>query len=153
MNNGIPAIWENPRQLRALMAQEQRPRILLRLQMLYLLRTQQARTRRQVAQLLGLCRETVGDWLELYRRRDLAGLLQVRTAPGLASSLPAEALAGMQERLADPAGCASYKELQQWVETTYKLKTTYRVVNYTAARSLGARLAVARRTHPQKNGR
>ena len=152
MNNGMPAIWESPDQLRTLMAQATHPRKLQRLQMLYLLRTGQAQTRTHVAQLLGLYRETVGDWLESYRRGAVAGLLSWRTPPGLSSSLSPEAVAGLREHLADPAGAASYKELQHWLETTYGLKTTYRIVYYTATRVLGARLAVARPCHIKKPG-
>lgn len=150
MNNGITAIIETSAELRALMVEQQNPRLLQRLQMLYLLATRQARNRTEVARLLGVHRETVGAWLQLYQDKQLAGLLQLGQAPGADSSLPAEAIEGMRQKLATPQGVASYKELRRWVETTYELSTSYRVVYYTATEVLGARLAVARRSHIKK---
>ena len=56
----------------------------------------------------------------------------------------------MRTKLAEPTGVASFLALQHWVEQTYHLQTTYRVIYYTATQVLGARLAVARRTHIKK---
>ena len=56
----------------------------------------------------------------------------------------------MRKKLAHPLGLASFLELQRWVEQTYQIQTTYRVIHYTATQVLGARLAVARRSHIKK---
>lgn len=96
-------------------------------------------------------RETVGDWLALYERGGLAALLQVGHAPGKTPSLPPAVTAGMRATLAEPTGYASFHELHRWVEQTYHLKTTYRVIWYTATQVLDARLAVARPTHIKKS--
>jgi transposase len=150
MNRGMPAVWEDACQLCELMNQQSDGHRRTRLQMLYLLRIGAATDRLQVAQLLGVSRNTVGQWLQCYERGGVSALLRLGQAPGAPSSLPPHVIAGMRERLAQPRGLASFRELRHWVEQTYHIQTTYRVIHYTATQVLGARLAVARRTHLKK---
>jgi len=150
MNQGMLAVWEDADQLCELMKQQSDNLLRMRLQMLYLLRIGSATNRLQLARLLGVSRNTIGAWLRLYERGGLAALLQLGLAPGAASSLPPHILAGMREKLAQPLGLASFQQLQHWVEQTYQIQTTYRVIHYTATQVLGARLAVARRSHIKK---
>ena len=63
MNTPIPPIHETPAALKALLTDERDAQKPQRLQALSRLQTQQARTRRQVARLLGVHRDTVGRWL------------------------------------------------------------------------------------------
>jgi transposase len=151
MKQGMPAVWEEPSQLRKLMQQQADSRLRSRLHLLYLLRTGVVTNRAQAAQLLGIGRNTVGQWLHQYERGGLQAVLAVGRAPGKVSSLPAAVIAGMRAKLAAPSGCASFHELWRWVEQTYHLQTTYSVVWYTATHLLGARLAVARPTHIKKS--
>jgi transposase len=151
MKQGMIAVWEEASQLRKLMQQQSDSRLRTRLHLLYLLRTGVVTNRAQAAQFLGLGRNTVGQWLRQYERGGLPALLQVGQAPGKASSLPAEVIAQMRAKLAEPRGCASFRELWRWVEQTYHLQTTYFVIWYTATHLLGARLAVARPTHLKKS--
>ena len=150
MNRGMLAVWEDAHQLCELMNQQSDAHLHTRLQMLYLIRIAAATDRLQVAQLLGVSRNTVRQWLQLYERGGLEALLRRGQAPGAISSLPPPVIEGMRQKLAQPLGFASFCELQQWVEQTYHLQTTYRVIHYTATQLLGARLAVARRTHIKK---
>jgi len=150
MNQGMLMVWEDAEQLCELMNQQSDTRLRARLQMLYLLRIGAARNRIQVARLLGIERETVGGWLRSYERGGLSALLRLGQAPGASRSLPPQVVAGMREKLAQPLGLASFQELHRWVEQTYRIRTTYRVIHYTATQVLGARLAVARRSHIKK---
>jgi DNA-binding transcriptional regulator LsrR (DeoR family) len=63
MKTPLPPIRETPEELKALLSAEHDAQNHPRVQALYLLQTQQARTRRQVAHLLGVSRDTVGRWL------------------------------------------------------------------------------------------
>lgn len=141
MNNIMYAVAETPAKLCELMEQLPDPRLLPRLQMLFLLATRQAWTRQELARRLGVHRESVGHWLTLYSQQGLPGLLRIGKAPGAATSLPAEVVAGLREKLAASPEVVSYRELWRWVEATYQLKTTYRVVRYTATVVIRARLA------------
>jgi transposase len=151
MKQALPAVWEEASHLRKLMQQQSDSRLRTRLHLLYVLRTDVATNRAHAAQLLGIGRNTVGQWLHQYERGGLQALLTLGHAPGKACSLPAEVIAGMRAKLAAPRGCASFHELWRWVEQTYHLQTTYFVIWYTATHVLGARLAVARPTHIKKS--
>ncbi len=150
MKRGMLAVWESAGQLCELMNQQSDSHRRTRLQMLYLLRSGAATDRLQVAHLLGVSRNTVGHWLHCYERGGVAALLRLGHAPGANCSLPLHIVQAMRAKLTEPAGFASFKALHHWVEQTYHIQTTYRVVHYTATQILGARLAVARRTHLKK---
>jgi Homeodomain-like domain len=59
-----------------------------RLQMLYLLVSGQAHTRRDVAQLLGVHRNTIGHWLAIYKAGGLDALLALYVPVGKPLSPP-----------------------------------------------------------------
>jgi hypothetical protein len=61
MKKVIPPIQETPGELKGLLKDEHDAQKRQRLQALYFLQTQQARTRHQVAALLGVHRNTVGQ--------------------------------------------------------------------------------------------
>lgn len=150
MKRGMPAVWEDASHLCELMNQHPDARRRARLQVLYLLRIGAAADRTQVARLIGVSRDTVGQWVQQYERGGIPALLTLGQARGAISSLPPQVVEGMRAKLAEPTGLASFRALQHWVERTYRLQTTYRVIYYTATHVLGARLAVARRTHVKK---
>ena len=150
MKQGMPAVWEDASHLCELMNQQSDARLRARLQMLYLLRRGSAANRTQVAQLLGVSRDTVGQWVQQHERGGIATLLKLGQARTAIPSLPPELVQGMCVKLAEPTRLASFRALHHWVEQTYQLQTTYRVIYYTATQVLGARLAVARRTHVKK---
>jgi transposase len=146
----MPYVWEPAPYLRELIAKAPNKQQALRLQLLYLLATQQATSRTSVAALLGLDRDTIASWLSKYEQGGLAALLDRAQPPGLPSSLPAEVVEAMRLKLQEPVGLASFKALQAWVEQAFQLHTTYRIIHYTASQVLGARLAVGRRSHVKK---
>src|SRR5215471_20503393 len=145
MNKGMPFVWEPPQTLRELIAREQNKQKALRLQLLYLLVTHQATSRKNAAALLGLDRNTIGSWLTNYEQGGLQTLLEIAKPPGLPSSLPEFVVEAIRLKLQEPAGVASFKALHCWVEQQFQLHTTYRIIHYTASTVLGARLAVGRR--------
>jgi predicted ArsR family transcriptional regulator len=66
MRKVIPAIAERAGELKQRLWHEQDGHKKPRLQMLYLLASEQAHSRQDVAHLLGVHRHTVGRWLALY---------------------------------------------------------------------------------------
>jgi Homeodomain-like domain len=72
MRNALPVIREDAATLKQRLQREHDGRTRPRLQMLYLLVSGQAHTRRDVAQLLGVHRNTIGHWLA----RDVTGGLE-----------------------------------------------------------------------------
>ena len=77
MHKPLPLITEPADTRKQSLQREHDGRKKPRLQMLYLLATGQAQSRREVAQLLGGHRNTIGRWLALYEACGLEALLAV----------------------------------------------------------------------------
>ena len=150
MNQGMMLIMESEKELQEMMRKESNVHKRARIHMLYLFSSKQARNRKEVARILGVYRETVGDWLRKYEQGGIEELLEIEARGGSQSSLPQEVIAGMREQLSQPTGFQSYHELLAWVNKTFSLTTNYDVVYYTATKILNARLAVARKSHIKK---
>ncbi|NJK28386.1 MAG: response regulator [Coleofasciculaceae cyanobacterium SM2_3_26] len=75
-----------------------------RIQLLYLLKTQQATTVQSAAALLGRHRVTVQEWLRLYRKGGLSGLLSHKPRPGRQHRIPQWAQDALNKRLQQEEG-------------------------------------------------
>jgi transposase len=150
MNQGMVLIRESEKQLQEMMRKESKVQKRERIQMLYLLVSKQAKNRKEVARLLGVYRETVGDWLRLYESGGIERLLEIKPKGGKVSSLPKEVIEAIKDKLSNPEGFTTYHQLQHWVEQEFKINTTYWVIYYTATELLSARLGVARRSHTKR---
>ncbi len=148
-----PPIHETPEDLKRRRQQEHHWLKQLRLQALYLLATGQATERQQVAKLLGVSRNSVGHWLDCYEQHGLDGLLTVKTAPGKPPTLNAEQQARLREALKRPEGFGSYGEVQAWIADELGVEMKYPTVHQLVHDKLGARLKVARPSHPKKTTR
>src|SRR5919109_984611 len=150
MKTPIPPIHETPEELKELLTAERDAQKYQRLQALYLLQTRQARTRRQVAHLLGVHRETVGRWLAAYATGGLPQMLTIAKATGKVPLLSPALQQALRDRLSQPHGFASYKAIWQWLRQDYGVpvasKTVHKFVRYT----LRAKLKVPRKSHKKK---
>lgn len=150
MRTAIPPISEPADDLKQRLHREHDGHQKPRLQMLYLLATGQAQTRRAVAQLLGVHRNTIGRWLALYAAGGLASLLDRYRPAGKQPSLPPHVLASLEQALQHPDGVASYEALRHWVQQTHRLDIKYKTL-YTLVRTrFRAKLKVPRPSHTKK---
>lgn len=105
-----------------------------RIQLLYLLKTEQAQTVQEAAALLGRHRVTVQEWLRLYRQGGLEALLEHKPRTGRRQSIPLWAQEALNQRLHQSKGFESDGELGQWLETqlglTVPSKTVHQLVHY-----------------------
>jgi transposase len=150
MKQPIPPIHERPEALKRLLTAERDAQKQQRLQALYLLQTQQARTRLQVARLLGVSRNTVGRWLAAYQTGGIPQMLTIAKAPGKAPLLTDAMREALRQRLADPGGFASYKAIWQWVRQQYGVPIAYKTVHRVVRYILRAKLKVPRKSHIKK---
>jgi transposase len=152
MRKTLPVITEDTNTLKQRLRHEHHGRKKPRLQMLYLLASGQARSRQDVAQLLGVHRNTIGHWLAIYEAGGLTALLEVYVPAGKPVSLPPDVLVGLEQVLRQPAGVASYEALRQWVKQTYRVEVNYHTL-YTIVRTrFKAKLKVPRPSHTKKPG-
>jgi transposase len=150
MRKALPVITEEVENLKQRLRRTYDARKKPRLQMLYLLASGQAQTRREVAQLLGVHRNTIGHWLGIYETGGLEALLAVYVPAGKSCALSPEVLASIAQVLQEPAGFASYEALRQWVQQTHHVDVNYHTL-YTIVRTrFRAKLKVPRPSHTKK---
>ena len=105
-----------------------------RIQLLYLLKSQKAKTITQASELLGRHRVTLQDWLAKYRQGGLENLLRRSNSQGRPRKIPAWAEKALAKRLEEPEGFESYSSICQWLQTdlgiTAKYKTVHGLVYY-----------------------
>jgi transposase len=100
-----------------------------RIQLLYLLKSEQAKTVQAAAELLGRHRVTVQEWLRLYRQEGLSGLLSHKPRLGQQYSIPQWAPDALNKRLQQEEGFNSYGEICQWLESQLGIVSPYKTVH------------------------
>ena len=147
MRKARPVITEDAATLKQLLRQQHDGHTKPRLQMLYLFASSQAHTRQEVADLLGIHRNTVGRWLALYESGGLTALLDRYVPAGKACSIPPTILAAIEAALRREEGFASYQALRQWVKQMMQLDVKYHTL-YTIVRTrFKTKLKVPRPSH------
>jgi transposase len=150
MRKGLPPSTEQADDLTQRLRRQHDSHTQLRLQMLYLLASQQAHERQEVARLLGVHRHTSGRWRAMYAAGGLAALLATDVPAGTPVSLAPEVLASLEPALHRPEGFASYEALRQGVARTHGVQSTYKT-RYTLVRTrFRTKLKVPRPSHTKK---
>ena len=150
MYRPIPSIAEPVDDLKQRLHREHNGRRKPHLQMLYLLASGQAHTRQDVAQLLGLSRNTIGRWLTTYQTGGLAALLDIYVPAGKVPSLAPPVLASLEQALQQPSGFGSYKEMQQWLAQTHGVQVKYKTLYTLVRKRFRAKFKVPRPSHTKK---
>jgi transposase len=150
MRHPIPTIAESVDELKAQLTQERHPAKHARLHALYLLASEQAHSRQEVAALLGVDRNTVGRWLSTYRDDGLAALLKVYVPAGKRNPLLPDQLQTLQQALTQPHGFGSFGAVQQWIAATFGVQLSYNATRKLVRYKLGAKLKVPRPSHQKK---
>jgi transposase len=122
-----------------------------RIQLLYLLKSEQAKTVQAAAELLGRHRVTVQEWLRLYRKGGLTGLLSHKPCLGRQHSIPQWAQDALNKRLQQEEGFNSYGEICQWLESQLGIVSPYKTVHQLVHYRLKASPKVARPVSAQQS--
>ncbi len=150
MNKKVPDITESVEELKSLMGQSTQVHQKQRLSMLYLLRSGHAKNRKQVAELLGVHRTTIGHWLLCYETDGLEKLLERRYPPGRMSALTQEQRDTLRAELQKPQGFRSYTEIKQYIADTFGVDMKYKAVYALVHDKWKAKLKVPRKSHIKK---
>jgi transposase len=150
MRTAIPPITDHVDALRYRLQREHNGHTKPRLQMLYLLASGQARTRQDVAQLLGVHRNTISRWLAIYASGGLDALLATYVPAGKPVSLAPAVLASLEQALRRPAGFASYEALRRWLRQTHGVEVKYKTLYSIVRTRFRAKLKVPRPSHTKK---
>jgi len=151
MNRSLPPVLESAEELKTLLSKSRSKRVSERVHALYLIQSNQVRTRQEISSLLGRHRRTVGNWLALYEQEGLSGLLTLRTRPNNPLSLDDRELRQLRERLSHPAGFGSYLEVRDWIAERFKKSLGYSTVHQLVRYRLQSKLKVPRKIHERKD--
>ena len=148
----LPDIAEPVELLERRVRKERDAQIQRRFHMLLLFKSGQARSRSAAARHLGVHRNTISNWLELYEQGGLDGLEHIGTPgpePGQ-QSIPEPVMQSLKARLEEPNGFGSYTEIQQWLAEEHGVELSYSTVHGIVRYDLGAKLKAPRPSHPKK---
>ena len=137
-------IQESAAQLKELLSDQTLARFRERVRALYLRKTGQAQTRRELAKLLGCNESTIYRWFCTYQSEGMTGLLQIKTSPGKPSLLPPNVLEKLRQRLQERSGFGSYGEIKQWLQDKYDVQAAYATVHGIVRYKLQSKLKVPR---------
>ena len=153
MNKKVPDITESVEELKSLMGQSKQGYQKQRLSTLYLLRSGQAKNRKRVAELLGVHRTTIGQWMSSDETGGLEKLLERRYPPGRIPALTEEQQNSLRAELQKSQGFRSYTEIQQYIADTFGVDMKYKAVYALVHDKWKAKLKVPRPSHIKKRGR
>jgi len=151
----LPDIAESAETLKRLVRKERDAQIQRRFQMLFLLKTGEAKSRSGAARQLDVHRHTVSDWVELYEEGGIEKIQEVGDPgpdPGQ-ESIPAEVMDALKDRLDEPEGFGSYTEIQQWLAEKHAVEVPYSTLHGIVRYELGAKPKTPRPSHPKKTKR
>lgn len=137
-------ITESPLELKQLLKSQKTVDGKERVQVLYLLKTNQVKTVQQLAGLIGRNRATVQRWLSQYRTGGLKKMLAVGKSTGRTSLIPESAVERLKKELSQPQGFESYEEVRRWLAAELGIQVKYDVVHNLVHHKLKASLKVAR---------
>jgi transposase len=132
-------IQERAEDLKHLMHQQAQSWSKERVQMLYLLQSDEASSVTHAAALLGRGRIILHRWLAAYEQGGLMQLLDKQTPPGRACAIPVAAQRALEEKLSSPTGFGSYGEIQDWLATEYQHRISDNGIHKHVRYRLGAK--------------
>jgi len=144
-------IKETVEELQALIKQETNAKKKERLQLLYLLKSDQVPTLEAISIILGKNTSTFHRWLKQYQEGGLSQLLDLYQPQGKPCKIPAEIIEKLKERLQNPEGFLGYQEIQTWLKNEHHLDVGYHVVYRVVRRVLRAKPKVPRPKSSKKN--
>lgn len=115
-----------------------------KLLLLWWLKSGQVQQHQELGKRLGRNPSTITRWLQQYRQGGLSELLKERLSPGKAWEIEGEMLERLVERLQQPEGFTSYREIQQWLRQEFGREVNYKTVHKTVRYRLKAQLKVPR---------
>lgn len=133
-------IHESRDQLKTLMHLQTSVLAKERLQVLYLLKSLQAKNITEAARLVGRDRVTVQRWMRKYQQGGIEELIVEHRSTGRPRSIPAEVSLALETELAQREGFTSYVEIQDWLKTEHGLEIEYGTVHLHVRYRLGAKL-------------
>jgi transposase len=110
--------------------------------MLYLFKSKQVETVREVSAVLGKIEATIHRWLSQYKEGGLENLLKNRQVFGRPKKFSVEIAASLQQELRDPEGFRSYQEVHLWLWLIKGIASSYQAVDSLVIGELKSKLKI-----------
>ena len=150
MNKALPKIKETVEEIRMMLKNESLVKRQNRLQALYLIVTQEARSRTKISKVLGFNRNTISEWMRLYEEQGLEKMLEIYRPSGAKAKISEAAVAEIEEILATEKGFRTYREIHQMVVKKHKIDIKYAAVHKLVRYKLEAKAKSPRPSNPKK---
>ena len=150
MNKALPKIKETAEEIRMMLKNESLVKRQNRLQALYLIVTQEARSRTKISKVLGFNRNTISEWMRLYEEQGLEKMLEIYRPSGAKAKISEAAVAEIEEILATEKGFRTYREIHQMVVKKHKIDIKYAAVHKLVRYKLEAKAKSPRPSNPKK---
>ena len=148
MSRGLKIeISETVDELRKLLNSAENQKVKERIQTLYWLKSEQAKSENAIANLTGKHRTTISRWLRSYRAGGIKALLAKGKSTGRSRKLDSEIEESLKQELQDEQGFSSYKEIQTWLRVAHDIEMSYTGVHQLVRYKLKAKLKVPRPVH------
>ncbi|MGI0480393.1 helix-turn-helix domain-containing protein [Geminocystis sp. CENA526] len=129
-------IIESIELLKTLLSEQKTSDNFQKIQVLYLLKSQQVKTITEIASIIGKHRVTIQYWLKSYQQEGIEGLLQEKKGGGRKPFIPPQIIDKLRDKLDNNNDFQSYKEIQIWLNQEFELGVSYDVVYYLVKRKL-----------------
>jgi len=150
MNKALPKIKETAEEIRMMLKNEPLVKRQNRLQALYLIVTEEARSRTKISKVLGFNRNTISEWMRLYEEQGLEKMLEIYRPSGAKAKISEAAVAEIEEILATEKGFRTYREIHQMVVKKHKIAVKYAAVHKLVRYKLEAKAKSPRPSNPKK---
>lgn len=101
---------------------------------------------------VGVSRNSIALWKRTYSSSGISGLLNDNRGGDYRSGLSVADKEKIKEKLSEPKEAfRSYKEAQEWINTTLNTDKKYHAVNKYLKRNFGTKLKVGRKSHVKKD--
>lgn len=152
MPERFPDIAQSQEELEALLKANRDAQVQRRVHLLLLICTGEVKTRMQAAKHLRVHRNSIHNWLKLYKEEGLERLLRIDQGapPAEQKTLSNEVYQALQARLAENGFPNGYIEVQRWLKQGFELEVPYKTLHGILRYRLKAKLKRARPSHVKK---
>lgn len=152
MGERFPAISESQEELEELLKAERDAQVRRRLHLLVLIRSGTVESGAAAARHLAVHRNSIRNWLLLYKSGGLEKLLHIgQGAPEAEQkSLPEPVYQALQVRLNEDGFTNGYLQVQRWLKGSFDVEVPYSTIHKIVRYRLRAKLKRARPTHAKK---
>ena len=110
------------------------------------------RTRKEIAGILNVHKQTVEKWFKHYEKEGVESLIiSHRSKCGKKPRIVGEALSQLKEHLDKPEGFKGYQSICDWLKEQFGLDVPYKTVHQTVYYKLKAKPKVPRKSYVRKD--